>query len=154
MQTSQKRVQLNLIQQRPITTIFRNISWFDWLLLYLLLLKMSRQCKAGRDWERSINLKTPTKHNQHWKEQNIKYWKTNIADYSIWKGLAPASPISSNTIIKTVPWRYWEAHWEVLQSIGANGWRLATKAPLVIRVDTYGKGSAQQLRGCIRLLLT
>ena len=75
----------------------------DQKLLLLLLLFWSPLCKAGREWGHSISPKTPTPHNQPWKEEKDKTVrdKKERADHANKKVLVlllkPGSPTPSNT---------------------------------------------------------
>ena len=67
------------------------------LSLLLLLLNMSQQCKVGR--EHSINLKTPTSHNQpvEGRKRENSRRQNKTADYASKKTLALLLKIASTT---------------------------------------------------------
>ena len=117
----------------------------DGILLLILILKMSQQRKAGREWERSINAKTSTTHTKPKQgriRENSRRQKER-GDYSIRKALAlllkPASSTPSNAgSLRSFQWDTGRGTkvlrcWEVLLWGGANECQWATKAPRVTR---------------------
>ena len=44
---------------------------FYYIIIIIIIIKLSPQCKDGREWEHSISPKTPTLHNQPMERRKI-----------------------------------------------------------------------------------
>ena len=78
---------------------FGEAKWDNYLhlLFSLLLLKMSQQCNAGREWEYFINSKTPNPHSQGENSRRQNERQDLIIKKSLALLLKPFGPTTSNT---------------------------------------------------------
>ena len=145
----------------------RNLKDLLDIIIFIIIIKKGRQCKAEREWYTPYQSEDPSPtiptNRQIEKGKRVEDYSRDRAAYANKEVLAlllkPASPTPSNTWLARSFQRDTEKgikvllYCKVLQRGGAKVYRCATRAPRITRAGTYGPGRAPLRLECTGLHL-